>query len=476
MSEMTNNENVELDDAFFKSYAKKVKEDNESGESGNYEAPEYEQIAYTGCEKGIYKVVRLLGAPIGAESQGYVRRPSDPKEVLMCEVKADDGKRFTIKMPLRQPVAADNYILTRLYDKVMESTKINGDKVFVNKTKHPEMFEKVSKGGFVPADGKTYQYSSGYKGDRLSIYNCIDRADTWCKDNKHSKILCRDLNIDEQNRVWAKPGIKSFGSVVKVGELLGKYGSFEKWDIAFQKTGNKDNPWNVKNASRLKEAQMLEDISNDDGSSIDESKIVIGPLTDEERNYERYDLDKLFAPTSYRKLLKRIPSIFQLVDANLGTKFYDELKELAEKEKAEWDAIKAEREANQAAAENAEIQKNLNMSEDEIKEATSPDVGISDDDVFVGKPTFDKMEEAAPTAKRTRSTVAASGPSYDVSLLKGYDKLSDEIKARIVDVEMIEGKVQIIWDRADDLLECDACGAMSPEEGVTHCPACGAAF
>ena len=55
--------------------------------------------------------------------------------------------------------------------------------------------------------------------------------------------------------------------------------------------------------------------------------------------------------------------------------------------------------------------------------------------------------------------------------------MTDEIKSRIKDVEeKSDGSVSIIWDRKDDLLQCDACGALSPEEGVTHCPVCGAKF
>ena len=458
------NESVELDDAFFKAYSKKVSEDaaNSAG-GGNYEQPEYDEVGYVGCEKGAFSIVRLLGAPIGAETQGYKRKPYDPKEIITCEVKDDDGKRFTIKLPLRQPIASDNHILIRLYDKVAEKVKINGENVYKNKAAHPEIFEAVTKGGFKPSDGKTYQYSNGYRGDRVSIYNVIDRSDTWCKDNKHTKILCRDLNIDDQNRVWAKPGIKSFGSVQKIAGLLGKYGSFEKYDIGLKKTGIKENPWEIVNASRLKEKDMMEDLGNDDGSTVDENIISVGPLTDEERTYERYDLDKFFQPTTYQKIQKRISGLFKLCDAQLGTHFTEELAGLVEKEKAYFKELYGDKEAKQAKAENEAIRENLNMTKEEFAEATSVDT------------MPDPM--AAPARRRPTAEASSSKLSADkIALLKGWDNQSEEIRARIVDVEVKDGKPTIVWDRKDDLLQCDGCGALSPEKGVTHCPVCGAKF
>jgi len=476
------NESVELDDEFFKSYSKKIQDDSKNqNNGGNYEQPEYDEVGYVGCEKGFYTVVRLLGAPIGAEAQGYKRKPYDPKEIITCEVKDDDGKRFTIKLPLRQPIAADNHILIRLYDKVMEKVKINGDWVYKNKTAHPEIFELVSKGGFKPTDGKTYQFSTGYRGDRVSIYNCIDYKDNWCAENKHTKILCRDLNIDDQNRVWAKPGIKSYGSVQKIASILGKDGSFEKYCLGFKKTGIKENPWEVVNASKMKEKDMLEELGNDDGSTVDEKIIKVGPMTDEERSYERYDLDKFFQPTTYQKIQKRISGLFKLCDAQLGTKFTEELNGLVAKEKEYFAKIYAKEEKEQAAAENKAIQENLNMSEEEFNAATSVDTMP---DPMATPASFDTMqqvqsEEPAPATRRTRSAPAAeeSGLSADkIALLKGWEFMSPEIKARVQDVEVKDGKVSIVWDRKDDLLQCDDCGALSPEEGVTHCPVCGALF
>ena len=111
----------------------------------------------------------------------------------------------------------------------------------------------------------------------------------------------------------------------------------------------------------------------------------------------------------------------------------------------------------QTAAENAEIKTAL-------KEEETKDEPVE--------------EEVVPVRTRSRATTENNGLSADkIALLKGWEFMTDEIKSRIKDVEeKSDGSVSIVWDRKDDLLQCDACGALSPEEGVTHCPVCRAKF
>jgi rubrerythrin len=251
--------------------------------------------------------------------------------------------------------------------------------------------------------------------------------------------------------------VKTYGTLQKIAGLISKYGSFEKYDVAMKRTGVKDNPWEIINASRLKDKDMLEDLINDDGSQVAVDKIVVGPLTQEELSYEQYNIDRFFCPTSYHKIQSRIGGVFKLCDAQLGTHFTEELEGLVQKEQAEWDARAAEKEAAQSETENSAI-----------KEAVS---------VQEADPVDEAMAAPAPEAPARRRATADEGLSAEkIALLKGWEHLSDEIKARIKDVTDEGGKVSIVWDRKDDLLQCDACGALSPEEGVTHCPVCGAKF
>ena len=96
----------QLNDEFFVEYAKKLKEQEEKNKPNNGSSytpsKTYEDVAYTGTDKGQYRIVRLLGAPIGTEAvmSSFKRSPYDPHEMLIADVKDDDGKRFTIRMPI----------------------------------------------------------------------------------------------------------------------------------------------------------------------------------------------------------------------------------------------------------------------------------------------------------------------------------------------------------------------------------------
>lgn len=477
-------EETEVSDGFFEEYAKKIKEDekNNSSSSGN-NSFQYDEISYVGLNKGIFGLFRFIGLPIGSEAMGYKRKNFDPKEIVQLELKDEKGKKFNVNLPLRTSEKRDDHILYRLYDAVTDSVQVGDTWVPKYKDKYPELYELVTKGGFKKEDGKQYTYANGLKGTRVTIYNVIDRLDDWCKDNKHTKILCRDLNIDDQNRIWAKAGVKSF-AFKTLGKLIGKYGLTDKYDVAVKRTGIQDNPFIILNASRLKEKDMLEDLENDDEDiPFDVGKVVVGPLTAEERTYDVYDLDKYFSPTKYTKIYERFGKVFELCDLDLGTHFLPEIKGYIEIEKKEAAERKAAREAAAESTENAAINAALDKIEAEA-------AAIEDDEPQTSSiPGFEGMEPMDPTANismstetpaptRTRSrTEATPAPSVgiDTSLLKGYDNLSDEIKNRIVEVKKDGDKVEIVWDRKDDLLRCDTCGALSPES-ASHCPVCGIKF
>jgi len=448
MSEQVGNDLESFD---FQAYANKVAADSKKSTNTNFAPREFEEIAYVGLESGTNKILRLIGAPPGAETQGYVRKNFDPKQIMMCEVKDDEGKKFTIRLPLREDIPAHNHILHRLYDKVAEVTWINKKKVNINESKHPELWLLLTKGGFKPEDGQQFSYAGGYKSTTFTVQNVIDREDPWCVDNAHTKILCREVNVDSKGTVWPKIGLKSFGYVKRIADLVGKYGDLQNFDIALKRTGDKENPFEIKNASILKDKDMMVELKNADGTIPDEKFIIIGRLTDEERAYEKYDLDKLYQPTSFTKLLKRIPSIFKLCDAYLGTKFYEELEGLSAKEKEEWARIygdgNAEAEQTQAAAENTAI-----------NEAVA-------------------TETAAPR-KRTAVGPVQHLSDEKIALLKGWAKLPEAHRALIKDIKVDGDKVKdIIWAEGDEtanLLACD-CGIASPE-ALESCPVCGASF
>jgi hypothetical protein len=445
---------TDLDASFFQAYSKKVKADSEKkNTTGSYKPREFEEVAFCGLETGVNKIYRIIGAPPGSETMGYQRKNYDPRHINIADVKDDEGKRFNIRLPLREDTPAHNHIMHRLYDKVAETAWINKKKVFINEAKFPDLWKMLTKGNFKEEDGKSFSIAAGFKSTTFTMLNVIDREDDWCEKNNHTKILCNNLTVSTNPKtgeptVWANPGIKSYSLDRRLADLIGKYGNFETYDVSVKKTGDKDNPLELRNASLYKSKDMMEELKNADGSLPDEIKIVVGALTASEKAYKRYDLDKLYQATSYTKLLKRIPALFKLTDAYLGTKFYEELEALSEKEKEEWKRIygdeSAGAETEQIKAETAAIN-----------------------------------EAVAETPKRR----PAVGPVENLSdakiaLLKGWAKLSDHQRSLIKDIKANGNVVEdIVWEECDEtknLFACD-CQVAAPES-YDICPACGASF
>jgi hypothetical protein len=463
------NQQVSLDDSVFKAYAKKIKDAADQPQNNNFPQRDYEDIEWSGLVAGVNKFYRLIGAPPSALPPSKTR-DFDAVEVFVCDVKADDGKRMQIRIPLKTDQQSNDHILHRLYARVTEADWVTvpgqtkKKKINKNQDKYPELWEAVTKTGFKPlTDGKSYQYASGLKGQQVAIFNVIDRNDDWCAANKHTKLLSKEVGVkvndDGKTNYYPKTGVPSFGFLQKLADQIAKYGNYENFDIAIKKTGEKTSPYELRNVSMLKSKDALEDVMNDDGSDINPEHIVIGPLTQEEIAYERYNLKHLFQPTSYSKILRRIPSVFKLCDACLGTTFYDELEKSSAAEKEEWKKLYGDAAAAQEEDENAAITTALN---EEAKPEDAP--------------------EPVPKAARTRPAVGPVAPSIDpkkLALLKGYSALTDEEKSWIKDVKVAaDGTLdEIVWidSQNESLLYCDNCNKMSPSS-LTTCPSCGGSF
>jgi rubredoxin len=162
-------------------------------------------------------------------------------------------------------------------------------------------------------------------------------------------------------------------------------------------------------------------------------------LTEEEASWERYDLSKLFQVTTANKLQNKLKLTIARIDAALGTHFADELKELAEAEKAKWEAEKA---ANPPAEEEAV----------EVKPASKP---------------------VRTEGKRVASSKDTK--AIDTSKLKGWDMLSDAQKAQIIGVEVDSNGAVVKMSFSGNEIEfaCPECGILSPESFTHCCPACG---
>lgn len=473
-------------DIFNKFLAKKKQEEKERADrgtnSGSNFTPQYEDIKYVDLTESP-AMLRFVGNP-PMNDLAYQRRPSDAKELFISKIKDDNGKIMYLTLPLRSELASDNHIMHRLIADVMKKEYVNKKRVEVGPTKWPESYKIVSKGGYKDGD-PGYTFANGWLGKQMLLINCIDRKDSWCADNKHTKVVSKkighSINQDGDEVEWPEKGVNSFGFLNILTDIMSTDGNWEDYDVCIRKNTDPQtrmtNPYKMWNASKFLSPQAIQmGFAKDLGLTEDEQKLaVLDPISDEELNYERYDLDKCFHVTPYSAILKRLGNSIKKIDAELTAAYpkaprtyYDELTKLAEKEKAEWEAMKAEQDAAAPAAEST-------ATEAPVETPTES-----------AAPSFDSMPSVQESAPVTR-TVVGTEPATKLTpeklaLLKGWDTLSADEKAMIVDVEVnADGSLKnvVYSDDAPACLPCPedqgGCGFGSPSI-FSHCPVCGKRF
>ena len=347
----------------------------------------------------------------------------------------------------------------RIIDKVLTVTWVNKVKTYKYQDKFPDIFNKVKFGGWDstnPAEAKSHQYSKGWSGQKIVLLNVIDREDNWCAENKHTKLLARQITTkqypDGSVAEFVSKGIPSYGFLNKLGGLVANYKTWENYDIGVKRTGIKTEPYQIINATAFVNGKIPE---------IPQDKVPLvnlEPLSDAERAYERYNIAKLFGPVTYNKIDAKLGATIKLIDANLGTNFYDELQRLKAEETAKWEADKAAKEAEAASETTAPAQA-----------ASAP-----------AAPVTESVTQPAPAPAARRVVAPATASGIDTSLLKGYDFLTPEQKAEIVSVtKKADGALDITYRSADGspvtTVPCPICGAPGLMSH-THCVACGTEF
>lgn len=450
-------------------------EANRASSSGNNNQITYEEQKWVGLDQGKYHIMRIVGNPPESMTPGFKAADTDAHEIYYSEIKADDGKKFQLRLPVRGDLPEKDHLMWRIIDKVLTVTWTNKVKSYKYQDKFPDIFNKVKFGGWDssnPAEAKNHQYSKGWSGQKIVLMNVIDREDNWCAENKHTKLLARQITTkqypDGTVAEFVSKGIPSYGFLNKLGGLVANYKTWENYDIGVKRTGIKTEPYQIINATAFVNGKIPE---------IPQDKIPLvnlGPLTDEEKAYERYNIAKLFGPVTYAKIDAKLGASIKLIDACLGTNFYNELQTLKAEEAAKWEAEKAEKEAESAEAPAQVAPATVTAS------IADPVYGIGNKAVNSAAPVAQApISEAAP-APAARRAVAPAAPAIDTSLLKGYEYLTPEQKAEIVSVtKKADGALDIVYRSADGspvtTVPCPICGAAGLMSHH-HCVACGTEF
>lgn len=228
-----------------------------------------------------------------------------------------------------------------------------------------EIFEFVTKGGESPMNASKYKYANGLAGKEIFVANVIDRNDyQWHKDNKKFKVLIRSSNASKDPANPFKGELSAYSIYTITGKSATASQPLTK--ALVKEDGTHYNPWDIDlaikdpdtahdnfakcevvNASDCKEHNYYKEIA---GWNIDTNKIVVGPLTDEEKSWEPVNLDKgEFGINSYKNIWDHIGNYITAFDEMTGSNFGERIQAKIEQEAA----LKKANQAEEAPAQPA---------------------------------------------------------------------------------------------------------------------------
>lgn len=448
-----------VDDDVFKQFAMQAEQEAQLGKNnfGGSFQKDYEEIKWTGLEKNVWSVVRVVSGFPNSHLDS-----STARSVILSKIIDDNGKQMKVVRP--SYTADPNYILTRIIAAVTKATYVNNGtdkptKRFLVQEQHPEIYNQIEKNGLDPSD-KRALYDKGWKGSEVLIMNVIDRKQMdWHRENKHTMLLAKSVT-NVNGREFVDEGISWFASHDKLRHYLTSYGSWEKYDLGIKRTGQKSDAYIITNVT-----QSPLEVDEETRQYISSTP----NLTEEELSWERYDLDKLFRVTTATKIYNRLKNTIKRIDEALGTTFYAELLKEVEAEKKVFAELYNKNEAGVTPVQAAST---VNMT--------------------VGNPsatvpfTAGNVTQSIPdpvSAPKARERVVNSRAIEPWQELPFGEALPEYRRKQIVGVEKDStGKIiNIQWSSeipVDELYSCpnEACGALAPEKDIPRCPVCGYDF
>lgn len=430
-------------DSLFKQYAEKAEAEAKAAKNTSYSPRDYDIVKYCGLELNKPTIIRAVSGPPNSAIDD-----STARTVTLAKLIGDDGKKFRV---VRPSITADpSYILNRIILRVRQVKWNNGVKTYPVEEQCPEIFNIIDKNGVKKNDPKL-KFEKGWLGKELLVMNVIDRSQMdWHKENKHTMLLAKsvgEFNGSDYVDILDE-GISAAAAEVKLNQLFKYYGSWEKYDLAITRTGDKNNAYNITNATKNPETV--------DDESIAKFISMEDHLTDEEKSWERYDLTKLFRVTTSTKIYNRLKVTIARIDAALNTHFLTELEQEVEAEKKMFDELYGKEDESNSLSEST-VNEEAEIEKEPVKETTSTTV--------------------PETKTRTRTASANTGKEWQK--LPFGSTLSDELKAKVKSVtKKSDGKYDIEWDcPVDELAACpnDKCEAIAPLS-ASKCPACGLDF
>lgn len=487
--------------------------------SGNW--GDYEQTETAGLINDKEVVGRIIGNPIEVRSKS-----TDPKLILQSEVVRDDKKGYSkLNWPWVEKSGYINpdpdWIVTRFMKKVFDGkwtkyteSDIDGKKIVKREGKiiNTETKSKFNEGEFRYYNTNTeifklLKYGNSKEGElypknfepsKRVVLNWLDRMDSWCSDNKHYKLLCAAKNPYELKKDDGTTSTIYFTSTGIPNSL---------YDMIIdhcKATGTLDIDLILIKDNKLQAKYKVWDITDTKYISEESTRIgKKGNLSDEEKSYVGYDLDKLYKVSSYHKIKKVLGSRFALCDAELGTSFVKELDALVEQEKAEWEANKV----YYYCAETNTLGWCTREEFDTILGVSNDCIELSKEEYEKKKSELESQESSTPTEyqkqgeqKPIEQIPSRRGDSVDMNqvqqetekidietqckqIFKFWDNLTDLEKSIMINsIDYFDGNIPMYKETGHpgcSNKECyyEGTKVMSQiPNGVNSCPVCGVVF
>lgn len=396
--------------------------------SGTSHKGDFEELVWTGLVLKKPLIIRAIG---GVPNTG--KEPGTAITRRIAWIRGDSGRKVRVIFPERD--SSPGHILWRIITAVNEVAYVNRRKTFVHETKNPEIFFLVNKNGLKP-NNPQYIYDNGWIGKTKFLMNCIDREKMdWHRENKHTLLLSKSVNVTPDNKVYAEEGVPAYGflNLLTTG-IFKYYKDWRKYDLAITRLGLKETPFRIINATKY-----IEEIP-------DHLKPFVSHdpwLTEEEQSWAVYDLRKIFDYTSMTKIYNNLKGNISLIDQKLGTRFLKDLESLVEEE------------------QDKKSQKDIGVDVP-VRRRVSVSGGIPNKETH-NSGTY-KVRERAPSSLE--------------ELVPYWSKLTPKEQSMIKKVVLVEGsnKIETIeYDTDEELVGCPKCGTVSPVSFST-CPGCGESF
>ena len=349
----------------------KIAEESNSGGSGGggLNIPQYVMKDH----QKDHNICRLIGAP------RLLRRAW-----ILC----DNDK----KLPFQYTT---NSIMQKIVNKVLAFEWVNDGtekdpkwrKEYTHKAKYGSVFD------IVKSNGTNDSMESGWEGSKQYPFNCIDREDTWCQDNKHTKLFVKskyDIGISSQ----------AFDSLNS--NVVEDYGGYQGYDIDIKKVKNQKGQVSY---IAMRADERIPEITH---------LVTIGDLTEEEKSYESYNLDEVARDSSAQYILKFLTDKITQIDSACGTDFLVQLKKQAETEEPDPLFNTSQSSAQAVKYEPTTAKSADGFSYDDMKKAGWSDEQLAGDanyNMLVKKVSTPPPKTPAPTPSPTPSAQVPNKPT-----------------------------------------------------------------